>query len=65
MRDCGTNGGFKLLEHGMKIPVVESVFEKRLRNIVTVNEMQCGLMPGKGTVDALFMVRMLQESYGK
>jgi hypothetical protein len=25
--------------------------------------MQCGFMPGKGTIDALFMVRMLQEKY--
>ena len=45
--------------------VVERVFERRLRNMVTVNEMQCGFMPGKGTVDALFIARMLQEKYGK
>ena len=63
VRDCGAYRGVKLLEHGMK--VVERVFERRLRNMVTVNEMQCGFMPGKGTVDALFMARMLQESYGK
>lgn len=63
VRDCGAYRGVKLLEHGMK--VVERVFERRLRNMVTVDEMQCGFMPGKGTVDALFMARMLQESYGK
>ena len=63
VRDCGSYRGVKLLEHGMK--VVERVFERRLRNNVTVNEMQCGFMPGKGTVDALFMARMLQEKYGK
>jgi hypothetical protein len=27
--------------------------------------MQCGFMPGEGTVDALFMARMLQERYGR
>ena len=44
---------------------MERVFERRLRNMVTINDMQCGFMPGKGTVDALFMVRMLQEKYGR
>jgi hypothetical protein len=63
VRDCGAYRGVKLLEHGMK--VVERVLEGRLRNAVTVNEMQCGFMPGRGTVDALFMTRMLQEKYGK
>ena len=53
----------KLLEHGMKI--VERVLERRIREVVDVNEMQCGFMPGKGTVDALFMVRMLQEKYDR
>ena len=56
-------GVIKLLEHGMKI--VERVFERKLRNIATVNEMQCGFMPGNGTVEALFVARMLQDSYGK
>ena len=63
VRDCGAYRGVKLLEHGMK--VVERVLERRLRNVVTVNEMQCGFMPGRGTVDALFMAKMLQEKYGK
>ena len=27
------------------------------------NDMQCGFMPGKGTVDAIFMVRRLQEKF--
>ena len=61
VRDCGAYRGVKLLEHGMKI--VERVLERRLRNVVSVDEMQCGFMPGRGTVDALFMVRMLQEKY--
>jgi hypothetical protein len=63
VRDCGAYRGVKLLEHGMKI--VERVFLRRLRELVEIDEMQCGFMPGKGTVDALFMARMLQERYGR
>jgi hypothetical protein len=62
-RDWGAYRGVKLLEHCMKI--VERVFERRLREVVEVNDMQCGFMPGKGTIDALFMVRMLQEKYDR
>ena len=48
-------------EHGMK--VLERILEKRLRNMIDINEMQCGFVPGKGTVDAIFIVRQLQEKY--
>ena len=58
---CGSYRGVKLLEHGMK--VVERVLERRIRNCVVVDEMQFGFMPGKGTVDALFVLRRLQEEY--
>ena len=51
----------KLLEHGMK--VVERVLEKKLCRIVTVDEMQFGFMPEGGAVDAVFIVRRLQEEY--
>ena len=63
VRECGSYRGVKLLEHGMK--VIERVIERRLRSTIEINEMQCGFMPGKGTVDALFIVRMLQEKYAK
>ena len=64
VRDCGAYRGVKLLEHDMKI--VKRIFEawlRNLRNMVTVNDMQCGFMPEKGTIDALYMVRMSQEEY--
>ena len=51
----------KLLEHAMKI--VEKVLEKRIWSMVNVDEMQFGFMPGKGTVDAVFILRRLQEEY--
>jgi hypothetical protein len=45
--------------------IVERIFERRSREVVKVNDVQCGFMPGKGTIDALFMVRMLQEKYDR
>ena len=59
--ECGSYRGIKLLEHGMK--VYERVLEKRLRESVTIDAMQFGFMPGKGTTDPIFIVRQLQEKY--
>jgi len=60
-KGCGSYRGIKLLEHGMK--VLERVLERRLRQKLNIDEMQCGFMPGRGTIDALFIVRQLQEKY--
>ena len=60
---CGSYREVKLLEHGMKI--VERVLERRIRTLVNLNKMQFGFMPGKGTVDAIFIVRRMQEKYQK
>ena len=43
--------------------IVEKVLERRLRRMVKVDEMQFGFMPGKGTIDAVFILRRLQEEY--
>ena len=43
--------------------VVERVFEKRLHIIFTVDDMQYGFMPERGTIDAVFILRRLQEEY--
>ena len=53
----------KLLQHAMKI--VEMVLEGRIRTLVNLNKMQFGFMSGKGTVDAIFIVRRMQENYQK
>ena len=58
---CGAYRGVKLLEHAMKI--VERVIEKRIRELVKVDDMQFGFMPGKGTTDALFILRRMQEEF--
>ena len=59
--NCGSYRGVKLLDHGMKI--IERVLERRIRALVDVDEAQFGFMPGKGTIDALFLVRRLQEEH--
>ena len=59
--ECGSYRAVKLLEHGMK--VLEGVLEKRLRQKVKIDDMQFGFVPGKGTVDAIFMVRQLQDKF--
>ena len=41
--------------------VMERVIEKRVRSIVLIDEMQFGFRPGRGTTDAIFIVRQLQE----
>ena len=58
---CGAYGGVKLLEHAMKI--VEKVQERRTRPVVKLEEMQFDFMRGKGTIDAVFILRRLQEEY--
>ena len=59
--DCGSYRPIKLLEHSMK--VMERVIERRLREIVQVDEMQRGFMPGRSTVDAVFAIRSLVEKH--
>ena len=55
--------GVKLLEYGMKI--IERVLEKWIRALVVVDDMQFAFMPGRGTTDALFIVRRMQKKYSK
>ena len=59
--DCGSYRGIKLLDHAMK--VFERVMEKRVRRNVNLEEMQFGFRPGRGTTDAIFIVRQLQKRY--
>ena len=51
----------KLLEQPMK--VLERVLEKRIRCQVSIDNMQFGFMPGKGTTDAIFIMRQVQEKH--
>ena len=60
---CGSHRGVKLLEHAMKI--VERVLERRIRTLINLNKTQFEFMPGKGTMNAIFIVRRMQEEYQK
>ena len=60
--ECGSYRATKLLEHVMK--VIERVFERRIREKVKTDAMQFAFRPGKGTADAIFTVRQMQEKYG-
>ena len=59
--ECSSYRGIKLLEHILK--VLERVIEARLRKTVKIDEMQFGFCPGKGTTDAIFIVRQVQEKF--
>ena len=43
--------------------IVEKVLQRRLRHMVKVEEMQFGFMSGRETIDAMFILRRLQEEY--
>ena len=51
----------KLMSHTMK--VWERIIEARLRDSVEISKHQYGFMPGKGTINAMFALRMLMEKY--
>ena len=56
--NCGMYSGVKQLEHAMNI--TEKVHLKRLRN-EAIDDMQFGFKPGKGTIDAVFILWRIQE----
>ena len=57
----GNYRGLKLIEQVMK--VLEHVVAGIIRQRVEIDEMQCGFMSGRGTTDAIFIVRQLQEKH--
>ena len=61
--ECGSYRGIKLLEHAMK--VAERIFEDRIRQQIDIDDMQLGFMIGKGTTDAIFIVRQMQKFRAK
>ena len=57
----GNYCGLKLTEHVMK--VLERIVDGLIRQVVSIDDSQFGFVPGRGTTDAIFVVRQLQEKY--
>ena len=57
----GNYRGLKLVDQVMK--VIERVIDKLLRERIDIDEMQFGFVSGRGTTDAIFLLRQLQEKY--
>jgi Reverse transcriptase (RNA-dependent DNA polymerase) len=53
--------GIKLMSHTMKL--WERVIEHRLRKLTTVSKNQFGFMPGRSTMEAIFLIRQLMERH--
>ena len=43
--------------------VVERIFEHRIRQEIVTDDMQFVLLKGKGTTDAIFMARQMQDNF--
>ena len=53
--------GIKLLEHVFKM--YEKVLDRRLREVIDIDKMQYGFMPKRGTADAVFVLRRINEKF--
>ena len=61
VQECQNYQGMKPLSHTMKI--WERIVDKRVRGEVEVAEEQFGFMPGRGTTNAIFILRQMAEKY--
>ena len=59
--DRGNFRGLKLIDQVLKI--VERIIESLIRSQISIDSMQFGFMPGRGTIDAVFILRQLHEKY--
>ena len=57
----GNYRGLKLTEQALKI--LERIVDGLIRQVVSIDDSQFGFVPGRGTTDAIFVVRQLQEKY--
>ena len=55
--------GIKLTSHMLKI--YDRVLDKRLREETEIGDEQFGFMRGRGTVDAIFILRQMMEKYAE
>ena len=57
----GNYRGLMLTEQVMKI--LERIVDGLIRQLVSIDDSQFGFVPGRGTSDAIFVIRHLQEKY--
>ena len=60
-KEATHNCGLKLTKQVMKI--LERIVNSLIRQLVSIDNSQFGFVPGRGTTDAIFVVRQLQEKY--
>ena len=61
IQNCTNYRGIKLMSHTMKL--CERIIERRLRSITSITKNQFGFMPGRSTIEAIFILRQLIEKY--
>ncbi|RZB91510.1 Carbon catabolite repressor protein 4-like 2 isoform B [Glycine soja] len=61
IQNCANYRGIKLMSHTLKL--WERVIERRLRKETQVTENQFGFMPGKSTMEAIYLLRRVMEQY--
>ena len=59
--ECGNYRGIKLMEHALKL--LERVIDRRVRELVEIKDIQFGFRKGRSTVDAMHIIKQLQERY--
>jgi hypothetical protein len=59
VQSCTNYRGIKLMSHTMKLR--ERIIEHRLRGVTNVNENQFGFMPGRLTMEAIFLIKQLMK----
>ena len=57
----GNYRGMKLTEHVMK--VMERIVVGMIREMIAIDEMQFAFVPGRGTTNAIFIIRQLQDKF--
>ncbi|KAK9168813.1 hypothetical protein Syun_000953 [Stephania yunnanensis] len=61
IQSCSNYRGIKLTSHTMKL--WERIIDNMLRRETTISENQFGFMPGRSTMEVIFLVRRLLEKY--
>jgi hypothetical protein len=63
VQSCTNYQGIKLMSHTIKL--WERIIEHRLRGVTNVIENQFGFMPGRSTMETIFLIRQLMKRYMK